>query len=101
MVSPLALSGLTSCRNWLRRPRLKSAVQSVAVLTVLSLARVAGSSLVMGSLLSVCLGGRPPVAQEGRTCRRAVLRKSSVAVLKYTGIGPEAVVDGVSTGAVI
>src|ERR1700674_570106 len=40
------LSGWTSWMNWWRRPRLNRAVVSVAALTVLSLSRVCGASLV-------------------------------------------------------
>ncbi|MNO10148.1 hypothetical protein D3C81_2338170 [compost metagenome] len=42
MFGRLAFSGRTSWMNWLRRPRLKSAVHRVAVLTPANLARVSG-----------------------------------------------------------
>jgi hypothetical protein len=45
MLGRPGFSGSTPWMNWLRRPRLKSAVHSVAVLTFISSARVAG---VMG-----------------------------------------------------
>src|SRR4051812_39309621 len=41
MLGRPGLIGCTSCMNWLRRPRLKRAVQRVAVLTVASRSRVA------------------------------------------------------------
>src|SRR4051794_20369828 len=42
MLGRLAFRGRTSWMNWLRRPRLKRAVHSVAVLTVMSWALVSG-----------------------------------------------------------
>src|SRR5687767_8453953 len=48
MVGFEASSGTTFWIIWMRKPRLKSAVVRVAVETVLSLSRVAGSSAMVG-----------------------------------------------------
>src|SRR3954467_3592774 len=66
MIGWSALSGCTSWIIWMRKPRLNSAVATVAVETVLSFARVASLSFDIWPILLSFRGGAPASNPESR-----------------------------------